>query len=262
MTTSHKFRRQIASGAGERLWQLYGLSLPNELVLEDVALARKVIVTEGRLDKMDARLVRQGNHGLIRVRASLPEIGRKRFAIAHELGHWELHKDVSQLFACTSDNMVPSYKASTEETEANYFASGLLMPEFLFAEKAKEGEFGVATLSDLADFFGTSLTATGIRYVDTSEDYVAIVASTNGQVGWWHGSSRFEERFWVVPRAQISPNTLAATLTSGCTRTVGPEEVDIGAWSERGSESRSDTFFEESLYMARYEQVLTLLRLP
>ncbi len=262
MTTSHKFRRQIASGAGERLWQVYDLSLPKELVLEDVALARKVIVTEGRLDKMDARLVRQGNRGLIRVRTSLPEPGRKRFAIAHELGHWELHKNESQLFACTTEDMVASYKKSAQEAEANYFAAGLLMPEFLFTEKAKNGEFRFARLSELTEFFGTSLTATGIRYVDTSEDYVAIVASKNGQVSWWRGSARFEERFWVVAHAQLSPNTLAATLTSGTTRTVGPEEVDIDAWSERGSQSGSDIFVEESLYMARYEQVLTLLRLP
>ena len=138
---SREFIRTTATGEAERLWKVYGFSSPQDLVLEDLALARGVIVTEGRLDAMDARLIRQGDHGLIRVKQGMPETGKKRFAIAHELGHWELHKQISQLFACTSSDMVASYKASVPEAEANYFAAGLLMPEVLFAERSHRSGF-------------------------------------------------------------------------------------------------------------------------
>jgi hypothetical protein len=42
-----------------------------------------------------------------------------QFAVAHDLGHWLLHKNVSQVLACTSEDMVAKYKASPPEIEAN-----------------------------------------------------------------------------------------------------------------------------------------------
>jgi len=260
--TGLDFRKTVAIGEAERLWKLFGFSSPHELVLEDVALARGVIVMEGPLDNMEARLIRQGNRGLIRVKAGLPESGRKRFAIAHELGHWELHEGVSQLFACTSDDMAASYKSNVHEAEANYFASGLLMPRFLFTERVKGTRFSLGTLSNLAGFFGTSLTATAITYVDTSDECLGVVASQEGRIRWWRGSTYFEDRFWLEAGARLSPHTVAAELSSGSGAHAPPEEVDIEAWSERGREPGSDTFIEESMHMAQYGQVLTLLQLP
>src|SRR2546430_1201637 len=100
-----------AVGEAARLWRLHGFALPRDLVLEDLALALGVIVLEGRLDSADARLIRTGKRGLIRVKEDIPELGRKRFAIGHDLGHWLLHKNVSQVLACTSEDMVAKYKA-------------------------------------------------------------------------------------------------------------------------------------------------------
>ena len=262
--TVNDFRRTMATGEGEKFWKLYGLSSPDELVLEDIAFARGVMVTEGPLDEMEARLIRQGERGLIRVKAGLPETGRKRFAIAHELGHWQLHRDVSQLFACTAEDMVAAYKANPVEAEANYFAAGLLMPTSIFLENVRNREFSFRTLKDLAGLFDTSLTATAIRYVETSNDYVAIIASSGSCVRWWRGSIHFEEQFWVSPRSRLGRNTVADAVATagGPTRVVGPKEVDLEAWSERRSELGWDTFIEESMYLAGYDQVLTLLRLP
>jgi hypothetical protein len=213
---------------------------------------------------MEARLIRQGEKGLIRVKAGLPEAGRRRFAIAHELGHWELHKNISQLFACTSDDMVATYKASPYEAEANYFASSLLMPQFLFGEAARSTRLSFAGLSSLATTFGTSLTATAIRYVETSDDYVAIVVSEDGRVRWWRGTDLFEERFWIDCRSRLSAGTVASSLdsSSGTARTPKSDVVDINAWSDRGSGTGCRSFVEESAYMASCGQVLTLLRLP
>ena len=99
------YNKTIAEGEAEWLWKLYGLTKPDDLILEDIAFARGVIVIEGPLEKMEARLVRSGDKGLIRIRHNISNRGQKRFAIAHELGHWELHKKKSQFFACTSDEI-------------------------------------------------------------------------------------------------------------------------------------------------------------
>ena len=260
---SKSYSKTRAEGEAEWLWRLYGLSKPDELVLEDIVFARGVVATEGPLEKMEARLIRKGNKGLIRVRQDMPYIGQKRFAIAHELGHWELHKKDSQFFACTSDDMVASYKASKQEGEANIFAAGLLMPSGPFMEHANKKSFSFETIGSLAEYFITSLTATAIRYVDLCNDYYAVVCSEAGKVRWWRGSADFESKFWIQPRAKLSANTIASSFFSNTHSNDGTGEVDIDAWCDTDniSHCESNSFIEESKYFDRFNQVLTLLRL-
>src|SRR5262245_29936240 len=89
-----------------KLWKRFGFTAPAELVPEDLAYVLGILVLEGPLDSADARLIRNRHKGLIRLNADIPEPGRKRFAIAHEVGHWLLHGNVSQILSCSSDDMV------------------------------------------------------------------------------------------------------------------------------------------------------------
>ena len=81
-------------GVAFKLAQQYGFSHPSEIDLESIAMDRGVLVVYGRLHGCEARLVRKGRSaGLIRVRDDIPAPGQKRFALAHDLGHWELHDE-------------------------------------------------------------------------------------------------------------------------------------------------------------------------
>jgi Zn-dependent peptidase ImmA (M78 family) len=80
--------------------------------------------------------------------------GRKMFTIAHELGHWLLHRDFiksgSHLYRA-----LPRFKAPSEsvlEKEANLFAAELLVPRSLVLP-VKD-----ASVSQLADIFAVSRT--------------------------------------------------------------------------------------------------------
>ncbi len=255
--------RNAATWAGEQLWHLYSYRDPADLVLEDLSLARKVLVTEDRLDRMDARLIRKGHRGIVRVKRDIPEPARKRFAIAHELGHWELHGDRSQVFACTDDDMIASYKSSAIEGEANCFAAGLLMPGWLFEQRRDGLALSVAVISDLKTYFETSFTATAIRYVELSSDPCAVVVCAGGRIRWWRGSDEFVQRFWLETGSKLLPTTVAGRVSAGEAPPTGPDEVDIGAWSEKGADDSLDgVFLEECLTMERYRQTLCLLRMP
>lgn len=258
-----EFSKAMASGKAERLWSLYGFREPNDLILEDVAFARGVLITDGPLDRMEARLVRNGSRGLVRVRQDIPEAGRRRFAIAHEIGHWELHKSTSQVFVCTERDMLATYKASVTEGEANFFASGLLMPSEIFARQSGSSVLSVDVVSDLAGYFGTSFTATAIRYVDVSSEPCAVVVSSGGRIRWWRGNQGFQSRFWLDARSKLSTNTVSGSVFAGGRRPVGPEEVDISAWSDRGADDDEEGLFvEECLIVDRYDQIISLLRMP
>ena len=80
---------------------------------------------------------------LMRQAGSTPVIGidpkefpkRQRFTIAHELGHWRLHKGkpliVDQSVMANKRDNISSEASDFEEIQANQFAAALLMPETL-----------------------------------------------------------------------------------------------------------------------------------
>lgn len=87
---------------------------------------------------------------------------RKKFTIAHELGHFILHKDriiaqgasaPDQIFFRNDDN-------NSVEQEANNFASELLMPKDEFMSVIKNG---YNTLEKLSEYFALSTSAVKYR---------------------------------------------------------------------------------------------------
>jgi hypothetical protein len=93
--------------------------------------------------------------------------GRKNFTIAHELGHWHLHHDASELGQrrfCRADDVGGDARALREsiqlEREANQFAAALLMPAPLVRRCAADLRLNVRVL---AARFGVSVAAMQVR---------------------------------------------------------------------------------------------------
>jgi hypothetical protein len=88
--------------------------------------------------------------------------GRRRFTIAHELGHWYLHAaGGAHTRYCRSDEVGITVTSTRErEREANRFAGALLMPEAPVRSEAARlrGNVGV-----LARRFGVSAPAMQVR---------------------------------------------------------------------------------------------------
>lgn len=257
MTPSQPNRITPAARA-RKLWVRFGFSNPAELILEDVAFTLGVVVIEGRLDSADARLIRNHKNGLIRVREDIPEAGRKRFAVAHEMGHWELHEGVSQVFSCTSDDMIAGYKASTHEIEANLFAAELLMPQHLFQERVGVNDPSVPLLRDLATYFQTSLTATALRLVEVTDEKYAMVVVEDGRVRWWRASEAFDG-FWLGPKMAVQEDTVAGSFFKGELPPVEAEEVDGEAWLGSKAARVAESLYEVAIPLGRYGQVISLL---
>ena len=90
---------------------------------------------------------------------------RKRFTIAHELGHYYLH------FNGTSGTFVSLRRSrSARETEANRFAAQLLMPDNLLYKESARSFF--PSVSRLAKQFDVSNEAMGYRLDDLGLYYV------------------------------------------------------------------------------------------
>jgi len=90
--------------------------------------------------------------------------GRRRFTIAHELGHWYLHRAGGDARFCRSEDVGGSAAelraARRIEAEANRFAAALLMPESLVRRDAPACRYSVPAL---ARRFGVSVAAMQVR---------------------------------------------------------------------------------------------------
>ena len=92
--------------------------------------------------------------------------GRRNFTIAHELGHWHLHRTAGTAHTrfCRTDEVGGDARAVHDtariEREANRFAAALLMPEALVRAHAEELRLNVNLL---AERFGVSGLAMQVR---------------------------------------------------------------------------------------------------
>ena len=110
---------------------------------------------------------------------------RRRFTMAHELGHYLLHRSILDEEGGTNDNRLyrndingRAYNSQIEdihERQANSFAANLLMPEEavrrVWLEEARKCQGGVPTLTALHRRFRVSPSAMKWRLKNLGLDY-------------------------------------------------------------------------------------------
>jgi Zn-dependent peptidase ImmA (M78 family) len=234
---------------------------PDDISVEDIAWTRGAVVVENGLRGADARLLYTPGilPAIIRVNATISHPGKRRFAIAHELGHMELKHNPGAPTECGEKQFVLWYKSQNDkEVEANLFAAELLMPETMFRRKLEKTVPSFELIEKLADEFQTTLTATATRYIDLCEEQCAIVFSTGGKVIWNRRSSDFHR--WIAPGKNISSYSLTADFFETGHLSDKMETVRRDAWVENASER--ETIKEQSRALRSYDSVLSLLWIP
>ena len=118
----------------------------------------------------EAQIEKKGSEGFKITLASEPHENRKRFSVAHELGHLFLHMgylvddEKWQQVGTFVDSVYHRFGFSLEEHEANEFAASLLMPrdEFIKIAKANYSD-EYYTLDPIAEHFHVSTDAAKTR---------------------------------------------------------------------------------------------------
>jgi len=149
-------------------------SLPEIILpikIEEIAKMRGLKVMAYPLgDDVSGLLAIQEGVGTIGYNQNEPKV-RRRFTIAHELGHYELHKEKSDLFVdkqfiYRSQNSGNNPVNLAMEQEANYFASAILMPTDQVRKAIEQTNMDLASeeaIKELAKIFEVSTTAMSIR---------------------------------------------------------------------------------------------------
>ncbi len=138
--------------------------------VEGLARALGVRVRRAWLDGQLSGMIERNTDGkyVITVNAS-DRHERQRFTIAHELGHYMLHRsligdgvDDDRAYRSTSGGKYHNLNIGPrQETEANRFAANLLMPRELISKLKRDR--GLRTTDDLATALAVSKQAMAIR---------------------------------------------------------------------------------------------------
>jgi Zn-dependent peptidase ImmA (M78 family) len=123
------------------LLKKYSVSGP-PVPVEDIARGEGAsLVFKQFNNEISGLLLREGNNAIIAVEKKQPP-ARRRFTVAHELGHLLLHLGkevrVDTAFRVNLRSPESSTAEDVEEIESNAFAAGLLMPE-IFLRKDTAG---------------------------------------------------------------------------------------------------------------------------
>ena len=235
------------------------------LLLKEIVYARGAILRERPLEGAEACLMVGPGKPIITV-SSLPLVNyhRRRFSIAHELGHLEMHRGTGLLMSCTKRDIQykPDNTNLNVEQEANQFASSFLIPTRFVRTSFTEEEPSFEIISKWALKLETSLTATAFRFVQFTPEPVAIVLSVRGIIQYFQPSNEFVG-LGVFPDVNnsVGTNTDARKLFQGLSVKSQWQEIRASEWFRRNNTAfdKTDVIKEWSIAMPSYEAVLTLL---
>lgn len=226
---------------------LYALAAKFDLKIKEVD-ARGF---EGALVR---RLKRHG--GGIAVRKDIRELGRKRFTIAHEIGHYVMpgHGECH----CKSED-IESWRVGipAQEIAANRFAAELLLPAKEVYRVVRKDTATIAVAQTLSEQFQTSLTATALRCVEVTDEQCAVVMSKNGQIEWVKPNDSF--RLYLRKGTRLDDTTHAMRLTKNPGERCQEGFVSAGIWADANHPTAIMKIWEDSIALPHYNSVLTIL---
>lgn len=191
---------------------------------------------------------------------SLPIPGRINFVLAHEFGHYLRHRrELDEFFCSQRDVLHWDREDAVRETDANQFASYLLMPIDDFRRQLSGQKVDLDLLGHCADRYGVSLTAAILKWLEFTDQRAVLVAARDGFILWARSSEPafksgacFRTRGLVVP----VPSGSVAGGAYGTSELRQPVEVPVGVWS------RDEPVTEMTIASDRFDMTLSLLSLP
>lgn len=165
-------------------------------------------------------------------------IGRINFTLAHEFGHYLIHRiDGPPDFDCTSQDTFgwdSDYKQ--REREANQFAANLLMPLDDFrGQLSDDVRPSVDEISHCADRYEVSFMAACLRWIDYTRVPAVFIVSRDGFVLWARSSKAAMRR-----KAYIKTSDRTVPVPSGA---VAAMALDHSA--RRGVELPENVWFAQ-----------------
>ncbi len=117
---------------------------------------------------------------------------KKRFIIAHEIGHFLMHR--AKMYCCSDIGENRSTRTNTpfQEKQANDFASELLLPQKDVENALPIGRLHFSSISDIANRYDVSMTMTAIKAIACSKtEEEILLCYENDKLRWYASSNKY-----------------------------------------------------------------------
>ncbi len=185
---------------------------------------------------------------------------RRRFTVAHEFGHFILHRTAQSSFHCDKESVysgIDTLKAI--EREADDFASHLLIPGDILRDRTHGQRIDFRLLGALATEFGVSLESMCIRLVKYTEQRAVLVHWDNGFEKYQWKSAEVQKTRVRLKRTGDQQEPLPDTLAADDAIAQEWDGIDMAADAWCDSESDEITLREMKHTYAGGNRVLSLL---
>ena len=247
-----------AYGPSDEALHELGITEPQEIDVDAIAWHLGARVKYRPLDRCEARIVGNGDRAIITVN-SRASSRRRRFSVAHELGHWKFHR--GRILVCRSDEIGRSGRNYPEaERVANLYASRLLMPSYILEPVADSyPKLTFQTIGAIADTFDTSITATAIRLVEGGHTPSLLVCHGPQGRKWFTRSPSVPDRWF--PQDILDRESFAfGVLFGNEANDTMPHKIDADAWFDRYDADRHEV--QEQTFRTGDDEILTLILIP
>ena len=245
----------IALTAPERLLQDLGVTDPDDIDLEAIAWTMGAEVRYRPLDGCEARILGRDDRAIITVnQRSAPR--RRRFSLAHEIGHWTHHR--GRCLVCRADdiNRGGENRPVMEKTADRYAANLLMPPYILRAALCEHKRFTFQTVKAIADRFNVSRSSAAIQMIEAR--YAPALLVCHGPQGrkWFCRSTDVPDHWF--PQTDLDAASFAFDiLFDGKPDCHSPRKVGADAWFDRRGADRYE--LREQTIRTDDDEVLTLL---
>lgn len=185
--------------------------------------------------------------------------GRVNFTIAHELGHYLLHRNQRDTFQCGSLQMIEydSIESRRIEVQANTFASYLLMPKTDFEAQVTGHDLSFELLGHCAERYETSLTATALKWLEFTAEAAMLVVADHDEFICWSYPSHAARRIGAYKApGEMLPTGVFERSTSAALDARKSRRVPADVWHP------SEEAIESVIVSDQFEQLIFLIRFP
>jgi hypothetical protein len=247
--------------AAHKVLNRFGIHEIGPVPVETLAYGLDVIIDSKPIDGAEGRLTCLSEKGIAVVDSGIQNKGKRRFVIAHELGHFLLHREPARFDFCDEEALIDWHGNRPHEKEANVFAAELLMPKDLFRDEAGWREMSADTIETLKNVFEVSFTSAAIRYVELDVAPSAVVFSQDGEIRWSRSSDSFPYG-WIPHGRKVREITGAGEYFRNGEVSEDPEITPCEVWFEDEHTTVEGECLEQCITMPNYNAVLSLIWQP
>jgi Zn-dependent peptidase ImmA (M78 family) len=224
---------------------------------------------ENPLENCDGRIIFGKMKTLIEINSEIEFEEKKRFTLAHEIGHYILHKNIevhndNEGTTTWFSNKESQSKAGKQENEANEFASELLMPASIFISKIEGKKFSPDLLRTISQYFKTSITSVIFKYFEFGNHPICIFFSHNNVVRYWKRPENYPH--FIIDRTKLAPPEDSVAAEYFDKQKIYPSNLSKrpiwkSTWfdTKHWEDENKYNFFEYCIVNKKYNTVLSVV---